>query len=305
MKRMMKKWVSVALSLALGAALVGCAGQPAEEGGATQAPGADGFDAASAITVVSREDGSGTRSAFVELTGVLAEDESGEEVDRTTVDAVTTSSTNVMMTTVAGNEYAIGYISLGSLNETVKALSIDGTAATAENVANGSYKIARPFNIAYKGSLSAVAQDFVDFILSADGQAVIEAEGYIAVSDAPAYAGSRPAGSVTVSGSSSVTPVMEKLKEAYEAINPDADIAVTQSDSSTGMSDAIQGISDIGMASRDVKDSELAEGLTAQTIAIDGIAVIVNNGNPVASLTTEQVRQIFTGELTTWEGLVG
>lgn len=305
MKRMMKKWVSVALSLALGAALVGCAGQPAEAGGATQAPGTDGFDAASPITVVSREDGSGTRSAFVELVGVLEETADGEEVDMTSVEAVVTNSTNVMMTTVAGNAYAIGYISLGSLNDTVKAVQIDGTEATVENVASGQYKIARPFNIAYKDGLSAVAQDFLDFILSADGQAVVEAEGYIAVSDAPAYAGSRPAGSVTVSGSSSVTPVMEKLKEAYEAINPDADIAVTQSDSSTGMSDAIQGISDIGMASRDVKDSELAEGLTAQTIAIDGIAVIVNNGNPVASLTTEQVRQIFTGELTTWEGLVG
>lgn len=306
MKRMMKRWISAALCLALAAALVGCAGQPAEAGGATQAPGTDGFDAASAITVVSREDGSGTRSAFVELTGVLAEDESGEEVDRTTVDAVTTSSTNVMMTTVAGNEYAIGYISLGSLNETVKALSIDGTAATAENVANGSYKIARPFNIAYKGSLSAVAQDFVDFILSADGQAVIEAEGYIAVdAAAAAYAGSKPAGSVTISGSSSVTPVMEKLKEAYEAINPDADIAVTQSDSSTGMSDAINGISDIGMASRAVKDSELAEGLTAVTIATDGIAVIVNNNNPAVDMTVDEVQAIYTGSTTTWEGLVG
>ncbi len=263
----MRKWFAAALCVVLALAMIGCGNQPAGDGEGAA------FDASTAITVVSREDGSGTRSAFVELTGVLAEDESGEEVDRTTVDAVTTSSTNVMMTTVAGNEYAIGYISLGSLNETVKALSIDGTAATAENVANGSYKIARPFNIAYKGSLSAVAQDFVDFILSADGQAVIEAEGYIAVdAAAAAYAGSKPAGSVTISGSSSVTPVMEKLKEAYEAINPDADIAVTQSDSSTGMSDAINGISDIGMASRAVKDSELAEGLTAVTIATDGIA---------------------------------
>lgn len=305
MKRMTKRWIMAAMSLALAAALAGCTGQPAAENGATQAPGTDGFDAASPITVVSREDGSGTRSAFVELVGVLEETADGEEVDMTSVEAVVTNSTNVMMTTVAGNAYAIGYISLGSLNDTVKAVQIDGTEATVENVASGQYKIARPFNIAYKDGLSAVAQDFLGFILSADGQAVVEAEGYIAVSDAPAYAGSRPAGSVTVSGSSSVTPVMEKLKEAYEAINPDADIAVTQSDSSTGMSDAIQGISDIGMASRDVKDSELAEGLTAQTIAIDGIAVIVNNGCPVDGLTTEQVRQIFTGELTTWEGLVG
>lgn len=295
MKQKKRSWICLALCAVLAAVMIGCGGRPAES---------DGFDPSAAITVVSREDGSGTRSAFIELTGVLEETADGQEIDRTTVDAVTTSSTNVMMTTVAGNEYAIGYISLGSLNETVKALSIDGTAATAENVANGSYKIARPFNIAYQGSLSEVAQDFVDFILSADGQAVIEAEGYIAADAAPApYAGGSPAGRVTISGSSSVTPVMEKLKEAYEAINPGADIAVTQSDSSTGMADAIAGISDIGMASREVKDSELAGGLTAVTIATDGIAVIVNNGNPASDLSLEQVRQIFTGAVATWAGL--
>lgn len=295
MKQKKRSWICLALCAVLAAVMIGCGGRPAES---------DGFDPSAAITVISREDGSGTRSAFIELTGVLEETADGQEIDRTTVDAVTTSSTNVMMTMVAGNEYAIGYISLGSLNETVKALSIDGTAATAENVANGSYKIARPFNIAYQGSLSEVAQDFVDFILSADGQAVIEAEGYIAAdAAAAAYAGSKPAGSVTISGSSSVTPVMEKLKEAYEAVNPGADIAVTQSDSSTGMADAIAGISDIGMASREVKDSELAGGLTAVTIATDGIAVIVNNGNPASDLTLEQVRQIFTGAVATWAGL--
>lgn len=294
MKQKKRSWICLALCAVLAAVMIGCGGRPAES---------DGFDPSAAITVVSREDGSGTRSAFIELTGVLEETADGQEIDRTTVDAVTTSSTNVMMTTVAGNAYAIGYISLGSLNETVKALSIDGTAATAGNVANGSYKIARPFNIAYQGSLSEVAQDFVDFILSADGQAVIEAEGYIAAdAAAAAYAGSKPAGSVTISGSSSVTPVMEKLKEAYEAVNPGADIAVTQSDSSTGMADAIAGISDIGMASREVKDSELAGGLTAVTIATDGIAVIVNNGNPASDLTLEQVRQIFTGAVATWAG---
>lgn len=295
MKQKKRSWICLALCAVLAAVMIGCGGRPAES---------DGFDPSAAITVVSREDGSGTRSAFIELTGVLEETADGQEIDRTTVDAVTTSSTNVMMTTVAGNEYAIGYISLGSLNETVKALSIDGTAATAENVANGSYKIARPFNIAYQGSLSEVAQDFVDFILSADGQAIVEAEGYIAADAAAApYAGSKPAGSVTISGSSSVTPVMEKLKEAYEAVNPGADIAVTQSDSSTGMADAIAGISDIGMASREVRDSELAGGLTAVTIATDGIAVIVNNGNPASDLSLEQVRQIFTGAVATWAGL--
>lgn len=295
MKQKKRSWICLALCAVLAAVMIGCGGRPAES---------DGFDPSAAITVVSREDGSGTRSAFIELTGVLEETADGQEIDRITVDAVTTSSTNVMMTTVAGNEYAIGYISLGSLNETVKALSIDGTAATAENVANGSYKIARPFNIAYQGSLSEVAQDFVDFILSADGQAIVEAEGYIAADAAAApYAGGSPAGRVTISGSSSVTPVMEKLKEAYEAINPGADIAVTQSDSSTGMADAIAGISDIGMASREVRDSELAGGLTAVTIATDGIAVIVNNGNPASDLSLEQVRQIFTGAVATWAGL--
>ena len=295
MKQKKRSWICLALCAVLAAVMIGCGGRPAES---------DGFDPSAAITVVSREDGSGTRSAFIELTGVLEETADGQEIDRTTVDAVTTSSTNVMMTTVAGNEYAIGYISLGSLNETVKALSIDGTAATAENVANGSYKIARPFNIAYQGSLSEVAQDFVDFILSADGQAIVEAEGYIAAYAAAApYAGGSPAGRGTISGSSSVTPVMEKLKEAYEAINPGADIAVTQSESSTGMADAIAGISDIGMASREVRDSELAGGLTAVTIATDGIAVIVNNGNPASDLSLEQVRQIFTGAVATWAGL--
>lgn len=289
-----KKWMAGALCilcLAMAFAAFGC--------------GAKSFDAKSDITVVSREDGSGTRGAFIELFGIEQKNEAGEKVDHTTIEAVTTNSTNVMMTTVAGNGYAIGYVSLGSLNNTVKAVQIDGVDATIDNIRSGAYKIARPFNIAYKDGLSEVAQDFIDFILSADGQAVVEASGYIAVSDAAAYAGSKPAGSVTVSGSSSVTPVMEKLKEAYETVNPNAHVSVQQSDSSTGMSDAIQGISDIGMASREVKDSELEQGLTATTIAIDGIAVIVNNDNPVASLTAETVKEIFTGAAATWEGLAG
>lgn len=291
----MRKWFAAALCVVLALAMIGCGNQPAGDGEGAA------FDASTAITVVSREDGSGTRSAFVELTGVLAEDESGEEVDRTTVDAVTTSSTNVMMTTVAGNEYAIGYISLGSLNETVKALSIDGTAATAENVANGSYKIARPFNIAYKGSLSAVAQDFVDFILSADGQAVIEAEGYIAVdAAAAAYAGSKPAGSVTISGSSSVTPVMEKLAEAFQSANPQVTVEVQQSDSTTGVNMALDGTCDIGMASRDLKDSETGAGAEGTAIALDGIAVIVAPSSSVNDLTSQQVCDIYTGAATSW-----
>lgn len=285
---MKKAWVAGALALVMMTAAMGCS--PAKT-----------FDAKSEVTVVSREDGSGTRGAFIELFGVEQKNEAGEKVDYTTTEAITTNSTNVMMTTVAGNEYAIGYISLGSLNSTVKAVKIDGAEATVDNIKSGAYKIARPFNIAYQDGLSAVAQDFIDFILSADGQKVVEANGYIAVSNAAAYAGSKPAGSVTVSGSSSVTPVMEKLKEAYLAINPNAQVAVQQSDSSTGMSDAISGISDIGMASRELKDSELAAGLTCAVIAIDGIAVIVNNENPVTDLSAETVKNIFTGAVITWE----
>ena len=210
-----------------------------------------------AITVVSREDGSGTRSAFVELTGVEEKNEAGEKVDNTTVEAIVTNSTNVMMTTVAGDPSAIGYISLGSLNETVKALQIEGVEATVENIKAGSYTLSRPFNIATKEGLSEVAADFVSYSLSAEGQAVIAENGYIPLDDAPAYEGKQVAGKVVVAGSSSVTPVMEKLKEAYAAVNPNAEIEVQQSDSTTGMQSAIDGICDIGMASRAVKDSEI------------------------------------------------
>ena len=226
-------------------------------------------------------------------------------MDNTTLEAVITNSTSVMMTTVSGDLYSIGYISLGSLNETVKAIQIDGVDATVENVENGTYKVSRPFNIATKADVSENAQDFIDFIMSADGQAVIEENGYIPVSDAPAYSGSMESGKVVVAGSSSVTPVMEKLKEAYIAKNPGVTIEVQQSDSSTGMTNAIDGTCDIGMASRAVKDSELEAGLTSTTIAIDGIAVIVNNDSAVDNLTSEQVMKIFTGEYTTWSEVIG
>ena len=243
------------------------------------------FDVSRPITVVSREDGSGTRGAFIELFGIEQEDESGEKVDYTTLEANFTNNTSVMMTTVAGDTYAIGYISLGSLNETVKAVRIEGVDATVDNINNGTYAIARPFNIAVQQGLSEVAQDFIDYIMSADGQRIIADNGYIAVSDAEAYAGAKPAGKVVVAGSSSVTPVMEKLKEAYLTVNPDAEIEVQQSDSSTGMAYAIDGTCDIGMASRELKASELEAGLTPTVIAMDGIAVIVNNDSPVTDLT--------------------
>ena len=253
------------------------------------------------INVISREDGSGTRGAFIELFGIEQKDADGNKVDYTTDEADITNSTSVMMTSVAGNPNAIGYISLGSLNETVKALTIDGVEASVENIKAGAYTVARPFNIATQAEVSEAAQAFIDFILSAEGQAVIEANGYIAVvEDAPAYAGSSIEGKVVVAGSSSVTPVMEKLKEAYEAVNPNAEIEVQQSDSSTGMNSAIEGVCDIGMASRAVKDSELEAGLVSTTIAMDGIAVIVSNDNAATGLTTDQVRAIYMGEITDW-----
>ena len=255
------------------------------------------------ITVVSREEGSGTRGAFIELTGVEEKNADGVKVDNTTEEAVVTNSTNVMMTTVAGDESAIGYISLGSLNDTVKALQIDGVDATVENIKNGTYTLARPFNIATKEGLSEVAQDFVNYIMSAEGQQVIADNKYIPLDDAPAYEGKQVSGKIVVAGSSSVTPVMQKLAEAYQAVNPNAEIEVQQSDSTTGMQSAIDGICDIGMASRDLKDSEKEAGLNGQTIAMDGIAVIVNQNNDLTTLTLAQVKSIFTGEATEWENV--
>ena len=254
-----------------------------------------------AISVVSREDGSGTRGAFVELFGIEEEDADGNTVDNTTEEAIVTNSTSVMMTTVAGNPAAIGYISLGSLDDSVKALKIDGAEATVDNIKSGSYKVSRPFNIATKEGISEVAQDFVDYIMSAEGQAVIEEEGYIAVDEAAeAYAGSAPSGKVVVAGSSSVTPVMEQLKEAYAEVNPNAEIEIQESDSTTGMNSAIDGICDIGMASRALKDSETEAGLTGTQIAIDGIAVIVNNECTIDDMTSDMVKEIFTGAVTDW-----
>ena len=254
------------------------------------------------ITVVSREDGSGTRGAFIELFGVEEKDADGNKVDNTTEEAEITNNTAVMMSTVAGNVDAIGYISLGSLNDSVKAAKIDGVEATAENIKSGEYKVSRPFNIATNGEVSDVAQDFIDYILSPEGQAVVEENGYIAVDSTEAES-TQPEGKVVVAGSSSVTPVMEKLKEAYAEVNPNAEIEIQQSDSTTGMTSAIDGICDIGMASRELKDEELEAGLTATTIANDGIAIIVNNDNPTDDLTADQVKSIYVGEVTTWGDL--
>ena len=232
------------------------------------------FDNSEYINVVSREDGSGTRGAFIELFGVEEKNDAGEKIDNTTDEAIITNSTDVMLTTVSGDEYSIGYVSLGSLNDSVKAVSIDGAEATVDNIKSGDYTIARPFNIATKGTPSDVAQDFINFIMSADGQAVISDNKYIPVDDgAAAFESNGASGKVVVAGSSSVTPVMEKLKEAYVAVNSGAEIEIQESDSTTGMTAAMDGTCDIGMASRELKDSETEGGLTAAVIAMDGIAV--------------------------------
>ena len=252
------------------------------------------------ITVVSREDGSGTRGAFVELFGI-EEEKDGEKVDMTTDEASVTNSTSVMMTTVAGDENAIGYISLGSLDDTVKAVKIDGVEATVDNVSNDSYKIARPFNILTSDKESDAAKDFVNYIMSSDGQKIVEDNGYIKeAADAKAYeAADGVSGKVVVAGSSSVTPVMQVLAEKYEAVSGNK-VEVNQSDSSTGVSSAIDGTCDIGMASRELKDSETSQGVVSTVIAVDGIAVIVNSENTVTNLTLDQVGQIYKGELTEW-----
>lgn len=272
----------------------------AAETAGTTAEETEALKAEGPISVVSREDGSGTRGAFIELFGIEEKNEAGEKVDNTTEEAEITNSTSVMMTTIAGNPEAIGYISLGSLNDTVKAVKIDGAEPTVENIKSGSYKIARPFNIAVKDGVSDTAADFIKYIMSDEGQKVVEDSGYISQGNDGAYQASGLSGKVVVAGSSSVTPVMEKLKEAYTALNPNVVIEVQQSDSTTGMTSVVEGVCDIGMASRELKDSELEAGLQPTVIAMDGIAVIVNQESPVEELTSENVKAIFTGEATDW-----
>lgn len=296
----MKKFMAVlAVAGLMTGMLAGCGGS-SDDTSSDDSASASEWDASNDITIVSREDGSGTRGAFTELFGVV-EEVDGEDVDMTTQDAQITNNTSVMMTTVAENEYAIGYISLGSLDDSVKALKIDGAEATAENIENGSYKVSRPFNVAVKpDSTNEVAKDFMSFIMSTEGQEVVSEEGYIPVSDVEAYAGSAPSGSCVVGGSSSVSPLMEKLIEAYKEVNPNASIELQTSDSTTGMTSTMEGSYDIGMASRELKDDEAAE-LEPTVIATDGIAVIVNNDNPTDEMTSDQVKSIYTGEVYTWD----
>ncbi|WP_346663302.1 substrate-binding domain-containing protein [uncultured Merdimonas sp.] len=307
----LKKFIAVMAALGMVASMaVGCGGSSEED---TSAEGTDAaaegeasgdWDSSMDITIVSREDGSGTRGAFIELFGI-EEEVNGEKVDMTTEGAQITNSTSVMMTTVAGDEYAIGYVSLGTLDDSVKALKIDGAEATADNIKSGDYKVSRPFNIATKSDLNnPVADDFITFIMSQEGQEVVTAEGYIPLDGAEAYAGEAPEGKAVVGGSSSVSPLMEKLIEAYAEVNPNAEIELQTTDSTTGMESAISGAYDIGMASREVKDEEIAGGLEAQVIATDGIAVVVNNNNPTDELSSDQVKSIYTGEALTWDEVV-
>ena len=284
----MKKKAVAAMVAAMMAVCVGTTAMAAAEGD---------------ITICSREDGSGTRGAFIELFGVEEKDADGNKIDNTTEAAKITNSTSVMLSTVEGDVNAIGYISLGSLNDSVKAVKIDGAEATADAIVAGEYKVVRPFNIATTAEVSDAAADFIAYIMSAEGQAVIEENGYISVGEPEAFAGGDVEGKVVVAGSSSVTPVMEKLAEAYGTVNDKVEIEVQQSDSTTGMTSAIDGLCDIGMASRELKDSELEAGLTGTVIAQDGIAVIVNNESGIDELTSEQVKAIYTGEITTWEEL--
>ena len=299
----MKKFLALTATVAMVASMaVGCGNSGDSD--KTDGKAETEFDAANDISVVSREDGSGTRGAFVELFGIEEKDASGEKVDNTTEEANITNSTSVMLSTVSDNEYAIGYVSLGSLNDTVKALKVDGAEPTEENIKSGEYKVARPFNIATKGDVSEVAQDFINFILSTEGQAVVSESGYIALDNVQAYAGSKSAGKVSIAGSSSITPVMEKLKEAYLKVNPSAEIEIQESDSTTGMTSVADGICDIGMASREVKEEELAKGLKATVIATDGIAVIVNKANTLDDITSDQVKSIYVGDALSWDEII-
>lgn len=304
MKSMTKKITATALFGVLAvSAFAGCGGAGSSSNGSSDA-GSDAakFDASKTISVVTREEGSGTRDAFTELTGVLVKD-GDNKTDNTTTSAVTINSTEAVITNVKDNEAAIGYISLGSLNDTVKALKIGGVEATADNVKSGDYAVSRPFNIAYKSELSDVAQDFVDYIMSSDGQKIVSDNGYVTVSKNAAYSGKKPSGKISVAGSSSVSPVMEKLAEAYQKVNTNAKVEIQTSDSSAGMQSAMGGTCDIGMASRDLKDEEKS-ALKVETIAKDGIAVIVNNANTCDDLTLDQVKSIYTGETTVWSDII-
>ena len=295
----LKKFTAIAVSvLCLAGALTGCGGSSSSSTDATN--GSTAQASSKNITVISREDGSGTRGAFIELVGVEQKDSSGKKIDMTSEDAVVVNSTATVITTVAGDESSIGYISLGALNSTVKALKVGGVEATADNVKNGSYKLSRPFNIATKGTPSELAQDFINYIMSANGQKIVEDNGYISEGNTGAFTTTGTTGKLVIAGSSSVTPVMEKLIEGYKKVNTGATIELQESDSTTGMTDTKDGTCDIGMASRELKDSETQAGLTSKAIALDGIAIVVNTKNSISDMTVDQIKSVYTGETTKW-----
>ncbi|GFN36182.1 substrate-binding domain-containing protein [Tepidimicrobium xylanilyticum] len=298
MKRFLSTFLIALITIIM---IVGCTNKVEDSNSTNPSSNNNSFDTNRTINVITREEGSGTRGAFVEIVGILEKDENGNENDRTYSEAIVQNSTNAVMTTVAGDEYSIGYISLGSLNNSVKAVKVDGIEATAENILNGSYKVARPFNLAYKGDLTPLTQDFLNFILSAEGQEIVANEGYVQVdTQAPNYeANSLQSGTIVVAGSTSVTPLMEKFVEAYQKLNPDVSIEIQSTGSSAGMQSAMEGTANIGMASRELKESELKE-LKNVVVALDGIAIIVNNNNPTDNLSIDQIKSIYMGEITNW-----
>ena len=299
----LKKFITVvAMTAMVGTLAVGC-GKSDSKDNSSDKKSESSWDSSNDITILSREDGSGTRGAFIELFGI-EEEKNGEKVDMTTDEAQITNSTSVMMTTVAGDDYSIGYVSLGSLDDSVKALKIDGAEATAENIKAGKYKVSRPFNIAVKKDMkNEVAKDFINYVMSEEGQKIVSDNGYIPVDGAKPYSGKKVSGKVVVGGSSSVSPVMEKLIEGYKAVNSKANVELQTTDSTTGMTSTIDGSYDIGMASRDLKDDEAAK-LQNTVIATDGIAVIVNKNNTTDELSAVQVKSIYTGDATTWDEVV-
>jgi len=300
----MKKLIAaITIGIMAASALSGCGSSSTTSSAAKSTAGKSTATVSSmsgSITVLSREDGSGTRGAFIELLGIQSKDSSGKKVDNTVESAEITNSTAVMEQTVAGNKTAIGYISLGSLNDTVKALKVDGAEATAANVKNGSYKVSRPFNIVTKDGLSDAAKDFISYILSDDGQKIVTGNGYVSKQSAGAYKATAAKGKVTVAGSSSVTPVMEKLAESYQKINSNVTVEVQESDSTTGITSATEGVCDIGMASRELSSDEKAKGVTPTVIALDGIAIIVNKANPMTEIKSDTIKNIYTGNITDW-----
>lgn len=296
----MKKLICTVMAGALLAlSLVGCGSSSSSDAGTTSAASSEAGGVTGAITVVSREDGSGTRGAFVELLGIVDD----QKNDATTESAEITNSTSVMLSTVAGNTNAIGYVSLGSLSDTVKAVKVDGVECTADNIKSGEYKVARPFNLAYyEGELSETAQDLIDYIMSSDGQAIVEKEGYIPIEGGSAYESKSLSGKITVAGSTSVAPLMNVIADEYKTLNPDVTIEIQESGSTAGIQSATEKAVDIGMSSRELKDEE-AEKLASKQIAMDGIAVIENQSNTIDNMTSEQIKSIYLGETKSWDDL--